>query len=122
MGGEDLQEYLLTPIDEKNVQVMRTTMQAGGGSGGAYTLDAESIFVVVTQGQLVLEIEGEERILDTGDSTTFSARKSHNWHNPLDTESQVLWVISPPLPFEQKGVLVSKPGFVSHTPRTAVTL
>ena len=122
MGGEDLQEYLLTPIDEKNVQVMRTTMQPGGGSGGAYTLEAESIFVVVTQGQLFLEIEGEERILDTGDSTTFSARKSHNWHNPLDTESQVLWVISPPLPFEQKGVLVSKPGFVSHTPRKTVKL
>jgi transcriptional regulator with XRE-family HTH domain len=122
MGGEDLQEYLLTPIDEKNVQVMRTTMQPGGGSGGAYTLEAESIFVVVTQGQLFLEIEGEELILDTGDSTTFSARKSHNWHNPLDTESQVLWVISPPLPFEQKDVLVSKPGFVSHTPRTAVKL
>lgn len=118
MGGVDLQEYLLTPVDEKNVQVMRTTMQPGGGSDGAYTLEAESIFVVVTQGQLFLDIEGEERILETGDSTTFSARKSHNWHNPLDTESQVLWVISPPLPFEQKGVLVSKPGFVSHTPRS----
>jgi len=117
MGGVDLQEYLLTPVDEKNVQVMRTTMQPGGGSDGAYTLEAESIFVVVTQGQLFLDIEGEERILETGDSTTFSARKSHNWHNPLDTESQVLWVISPPLPFEQKDVLVSKPGFVSHTPR-----
>jgi len=117
MGGVDLQEYLLTPIDEKNVQVMRTTMQPGGGSDGAYTLEAESIFVVVTQGQLFLDIEGEERVLETGDSTTFSARKSHNWHNPLDTESQVLWVISPPLPFEQKDVLVSKPGFVSHTPR-----
>jgi transcriptional regulator with XRE-family HTH domain len=117
MGGVDLQEYLLTPVDEKNVQVMRTTMQAGGGSDGAYTLDAESIFVVVTQGQLYLEVDGEERILETGDSTTFSARKPHNWHNPLETESQVLWVISPPLPFEHKGMLVSKPGFVSHTPR-----
>ena len=115
MGGVDLQEYLLTPVNEKNVQVMRTTMQAGGGSDGAYTLEAESIFVVVIAGQLFLDIEGEKRILETGDSTTFSARKSHNWHNPLDTESQVLWVISPPLPFEKQEVLVSKPGSVSHT-------
>lgn len=112
MGGVDLQEYLLTPVDEKNVQVMRTTMQPGGGSDGAYTLEAESIFVVVTHGQLFLDVEGEELILETGDSTTFSARKSHNWHNPLDTDSQVLWVISPPIPFEQKGMLVSKRGFV----------
>ncbi len=116
MGGVDLQEYLLTPVNEKNVQVMRTTMQAGGGSDGAYTLEAESIFVVVTLGQLYLEIDGEALLLETGDSTTFSARKPHNWHNPLETESQVLWVISPPLPFEQKEMLVSKPGFVSHSP------
>ncbi|NBX23879.1 MAG: XRE family transcriptional regulator, partial [Microbacteriaceae bacterium] len=32
------------------------------------------------------------------DSTTFSGRTPHNWFNPLETESQVLWVISPPLP------------------------
>lgn len=98
MGGVDLQEYLLTPLDEKWVQVMRTTMQPGGGSDGAYTLDAESIFVVVLQGQLSLEVGGEVRILETGDSTTFSARSPHNWFNPLSTESQVIWVISPPLP------------------------
>lgn len=99
MGGVDLQEYLLTPHDEKWVQVMRTTMQPGGGSDGAYTLEAESIFVVVLQGKLSLEVGGETRILDTGDSTTFSARTPHNWFNPLSTESQVMWVISPPLPF-----------------------
>jgi len=98
MGGVDLQEYLLTPHDEKWVQVMRTTMQPGGGSDGAYTLEAESIFVVVLQGQLSLDVGGEVRILDTGDSTTFSARTPHNWFNPLTTESQVMWVISPPLP------------------------
>ena len=38
---------------------MRTTMQPGGGSDGAYTLEAESIFVVVLQGQLSLEVGGE---------------------------------------------------------------
>jgi len=101
MGGVDLQEYLLTPHDEKWVQVMRTTMQPGGGSAGAYTLDAESIFVVVLQGQLSLDVGGDERILETGDSTTFSARTPHNWHNPLQSESQVLWVISPPLPLSE---------------------
>ena len=70
----------------------------GGGSDGAYTLDAESIFVVVLQGQLSLDVGGDIRILNTGDSTTFSARTPHNWFNPLSTESQVMWVISPPLP------------------------
>ncbi|MFM6975050.1 MAG: helix-turn-helix domain-containing protein [Agromyces sp.] len=105
MGGTDLQEYLLTPLDEQWVQVMRTTMQAGGGSDGAYTLEAESIFVVVLQGSLTLEIGDEVRTLDAGDSTTFRARTPHNWFNPLETESQVLWVISPPIPLGQANQL-----------------
>ena len=103
MGGVDLQEYLMTPLEEKWVQVMRTTMQPGGGSGGHYTLDAESIFVVVLQGELRIDIGGDERALGVGDSTTFSARTPHNWWNPLNTDSQVLWVISPPLPLNSQG-------------------
>ena len=98
MGGVDLEEFLLTPVTEKHLQVMRTTMLPGGGSDGAYTLEAESIFVVVTQGQLSLEVDGKVSILETGHSMTFSARSPHRWHNPLAIESQVLWVISPPLP------------------------
>jgi hypothetical protein len=47
---------------------------------------------------LALEIDGTLTILAAGQSMTFSARSQHSWHNPLATESQVLWVISPPLP------------------------
>ena len=98
MGGVDLQEFLLTPADEPHIQVMRTHMEPGGGSDGAYTLDADSIFVIVTLGQLELEVDGEMMLLNVGDATTFSARKRHNWRNPLSTDSEVLWVISPPIP------------------------
>lgn len=98
MGGVDLQEYLLTPLDAEHIDVMRTRMQPGGGSDGAYVLDADTIFVIVLQGQLALEVDGQPMLLDTGDSTTFSARKKHNWHNPLNIENEVLWVIAPPLP------------------------
>lgn len=98
MGGENLQEYLLTPQNEKWVQVMRSAMLPGGGSGGAYSLETETIFVIVLEGALTLEVGDEVRTLHVGDSTTFSGRTPHNWFNPLETESQVLWVISPPLP------------------------
>jgi DNA-binding Xre family transcriptional regulator/quercetin dioxygenase-like cupin family protein len=98
MGGNDLQEFLLTPVAEMQFQVMRSSMQPGGGSQGAYSLDADSIFVLVLHGRLSLEVGGKTIILDAGDSTTFSAREKHNWHNPLKVESQVLWVIAPALP------------------------
>lgn len=98
MGGENLQEYLLTPQDEKWVQVMRTVMLPGGGSGGAYSLETETIFVIVLEGALTLEVGDEVRTLSVGDSTTFSGRTPHNWFNPRESASQVMWVISPPLP------------------------
>ena len=98
MGGNDLEEFLLTPVAEKQFQVMRSRMQPGGGSQGAYSLDADSIFVLVLNGRLSLEVSGKTLILEAGDSTTFSAREKHNWHNPLEVESQVLWVIAPALP------------------------
>jgi len=101
MGGADLAEFLLTPMNEKHFQVMRSDIAPGGGSEGAYTLDADSIFVLVLRGQLCLEVSGNSITLDTGDSTTFKARDEHNWHNPLEIESQVLWVIAPALPMER---------------------
>lgn len=118
MGGNDLEEFLLTPVDEKHFQVMRSNMQPGGGSQGAYTLDADSIFVLVLYGRLSLEVGGKLVILDAGDSTTFSAREPHNWHNPLNVESQVLWVISPALPIEKSQSLSIQ---MTNTPKPSKT-
>jgi quercetin dioxygenase-like cupin family protein len=77
---------------------MQTTLRPGGGSGGAYTLAAETVFVIVLRGRLRLTVDGQPRLLDERDSTTFSARLPHSWDNPGDTEAEVLWVIAPALP------------------------
>jgi transcriptional regulator with XRE-family HTH domain len=98
MGGLDIEEYLLTPADEQHVQVMQTILRPGGGSGGAYTLDAETVFAFVLRGRLDLSVDGEPRRLAPGDSTTFSARLPHAWTNTAPGETEVLWVIAPALP------------------------
>lgn len=100
MGGLGIHEYLLTPADETHVQVMQTYLSPGGGSGGAYTLDADTVFAFVVRGQLDITVDGSLRHLDTGDSTTFSARLHHAWVNTGDADAEVLWVIAPPLPRE----------------------
>ena len=102
MGGLGITEYLLTPADERYVQVMQTILEPGGGSGGAYTLAAETVFVIVLRGELALTVDGQPRALAERDSTTFSARLPHSWHNPGDVVTEVLWVIAPPLP--QRGL------------------
>ncbi|MFE6145262.1 helix-turn-helix domain-containing protein [Streptomyces sp. NPDC056442] len=101
MGGEKIREYLLTPATEQHVQVMRTILDPGGGSGGAYTLDSETVFVVVVRGSLRLAVDGQEILLEAGDSHTFSARSAHAWDNPAADEAEVLWSIAPPIPREQ---------------------
>jgi transcriptional regulator with XRE-family HTH domain len=98
MGGLDITEYLLTPSNERYIQVMQTILRPGGGSGGSYTLAAETVFVIVLRGQLRLCVDGQERELGERDSTTFSARLPHSWENPTGDETEVLWVIAPPLP------------------------
>ncbi|MCF2129496.1 XRE family transcriptional regulator [Strepomyces sp. STD 3.1] len=101
MGGEKIREYLLTPATEQHLQVMRTVLDPGGGSGGAYTLDSETVFVVVVRGSLHLAVDGQDIQLEAGDSHTFSARSAHAWDNPAAVEAEVLWSIAPPIPREQ---------------------
>lgn len=98
MGGGGIEEFLLTPASEPHIQVMRTVLQPGGGSGGAYTLDCETVFVLVVRGALALRVGGRERRLEAGDSTTFSARTMHAWENPGDDEAEVVWTLAPPVP------------------------
>jgi transcriptional regulator with XRE-family HTH domain len=98
MGGGGIEEFLLTPASEPRIQVMRTVLQPGGGSGGAYTLDCDTVFVLVVRGALALRVGDRERRLEVGDSTTFSARTMHAWENPGDTEAEVVWTLAPPVP------------------------
>jgi transcriptional regulator with XRE-family HTH domain len=98
MGGSGIREYVLTPETERNLQVMRSVLKPGGGTGGAYTLDSETIFVFVVRGCLRLTVDGNESLLKSGDSYTFSARTVHSWDNPGAEESEVLWSIVPPIP------------------------
>ncbi len=97
MGGNDIDEYMLTPSGERHLQAMRSVIQPQGGSDGIYSLDAESIFVLVLRGKLDLTIDGEVRTLDAGDSTTFSARAHHGFVNPDHTVAEVVWVVTPPM-------------------------
>ncbi len=116
MGGRDLQEYLLTPATEQRIEVMRTVMDPHGGSGGTYRLDCDTIFVIVIRGGLHLQVGAREYELSVGDSTTFAGRTLHSWHNPLDEESEVVWVLAPPLPRKEASAAQPAMGSPGHDP------
>lgn len=101
MGGIGIQEYLLTPASERLIQVMRTELEPGGGSGGTFSLDIETIFVTVLRGSFELVIGGELRQLVAGESTTFDGHSIHEWRNTSTEHTEVLWVLAPPLPADR---------------------
>jgi transcriptional regulator with XRE-family HTH domain len=100
MGGVGLDEYLLTPSDQRHLQAIRTVVQPGGGSGGAYRTEAEAIFVLVVRGAMDLTVDGDVRRLHAGDTTTFPASALHEWCNPSPEIAELIWVVTPPIPSE----------------------
>jgi transcriptional regulator with XRE-family HTH domain len=100
MGGVGLDEFLLTPSDQQDLQAIRTIVQPGGGSGGAYRTEADTIFVLVVRGSIQLTVDADVRYLNVGDTTTFAASAMHEWCNPTAELAEVVWVVTPPIPNE----------------------
>ncbi|MFF9472019.1 helix-turn-helix domain-containing protein [Streptomyces roseolus] len=103
MGGEGVAEYLLTPADTTAFQVFRSVIEPGGGTGGPYRLDTATVFAMGLSGSTRLIVGGETRMLSAGASTSFSGQTLHQFDNPGPTVSEVLWVLSPPLPRAARG-------------------
>src|ERR1700685_3882914 len=65
------------------------------GSGESYSHEGEE-FLHVLQGRLHISVAEVEYQLKPGDSFYFESATPHRWFNPGRTETQVLWVNTPP--------------------------
>lgn len=96
-GGRDVEEFLLTPGTQSDLQVIHSVV-APGGTGGEelYTLDCDTEFVYVVRGELVVTLSTGSEHLRAGDAFTFPGREPHTWRNASGTEvAEVLWVLAP---------------------------
>ena len=98
-GGRGLREYLLTAGSQRQLQVIRSLVEPGGGGGPElYSLACEAEFVYVVSGELRLLLSGDTVDLGAGDAFTMPGSTPHTWLNPSrDTETEVLWVLTPAL-------------------------
>ena len=96
-GGEGLHEYLLTAGSQRQLQVIRSIVEPGGGGGAElYSLACEAEFVYVVAGELRLLLPGETVDLGPGDAFTMPGATPHTWLNAsTDTTTEVLWVLRP---------------------------
>lgn len=109
-GGQDLAEYLLTPPAERRIQVIRSEIAPGGGSGNeGYSLPAEVEFVYVIDGDLELGFADNTVTLGAGDAFTFDPSRSHTFRAAsVDKPTAVIWVICPALSSAGRGDVMSE--------------
>jgi transcriptional regulator with XRE-family HTH domain len=96
-GGRGLHEYLLTAGSQRQLQVIRSIVEPGGGGGPElYALACDVEFVYVVAGQLRLMLPGEMVDLAVGDAFTMPGTTPHTWLNPSTTApAEVLWALTP---------------------------
>jgi len=71
-------------------------IKPNGGSGESYAHEGEE-FLHVLRGEFEIWLGGKEHhTLKTGDSLYFESSTPHRWRNPGRTETQLLWINTPP--------------------------
>lgn len=96
-GGKGLREVLLTAGTQRQLQVIRSVVEPGGGGGAElYSLACEVEFLHVLSGELRLTLPGEVVDLAAGDAFTMPGATPHTWRNPSATRpAEVLWALTP---------------------------
>lgn len=96
-GGTKVEETMLSPGTQRDLQVIRSHIRPGGHGGkDLYALDCAVEFVYVVQGRLVVTLADDSVALGTGDALTFPGREPHTWRNASASDScDVLWILAP---------------------------
>ncbi|EWT04067.1 XRE family transcriptional regulator [Intrasporangium chromatireducens Q5-1] len=96
MTGVGVTDFLLSPPASAQFQIIETHIEPGGGSDPQpYRLPADAECVIVLEGSLEMQIEGDTFHLESGDALTFRARDPHVWRNPsVDEVTRVVWVLT----------------------------
>ncbi|MEG9247013.1 helix-turn-helix domain-containing protein [Arthrobacter sp. Soc17.1.1.1] len=96
LGGEGINERLMTARSERRLQMIRAVVEPRGkGEDELYSVDCEVETLHVVQGRFVLIFSNTRYELEAGDTVTFPGREPHTWLNPDDREAVVLWTLVP---------------------------
>ena len=96
-GGQMIAYELLTSRTAHKMAAVMGALQPGGMSGPEqHTLNAEEEFVLVIEGEIVLQIGDQDYHLFQGDALTFDPRQRHRYLNPsADQTCRTLCMITP---------------------------
>lgn len=96
LGPGGVAKQLMSPDSCQSLQLMNVTIPPGGQSGERpYDTGRAARCGVVIAGRLGIEIDGEEFLLDVGDSFTFEDKSHCRFWCVGDIACEVIWAVSP---------------------------
>ncbi|APF40590.1 helix-turn-helix domain-containing protein [Neomicrococcus aestuarii] len=96
LGGQGIDERLLTGHGERRVQVIRADIEPyGEGEAELYSVDCEVEVLHVVEGEFVIRFSRDTIELSAGDTVTYPGREPHSWRNPSGERAVVLWTLVP---------------------------
>lgn len=92
--SEGIDDYRLTSDSVNKLDLLYSTFNPGATLDEPYTHQGEEAGYVV-QGKLELFIMNNAVVLEPGDSFSFPSEVPHRYRNPGDTETVVIWAMTP---------------------------
>ncbi|HGM5581414.1 TPA: cupin domain-containing protein [Pseudomonas putida] len=88
-------DQLLTPQPNRQLEMLHSRFPPGAYSQESYSHEGEEAGYVLS-GRFELWVGERHFLLDEGDSFSFPSQEPHRYGNPGDTDTVVIWVITPP--------------------------
>lgn len=96
LGAKRMVKELMTPDSCTSIQMMRLVIRPGGSTGETpYNHASGAKCGTVLSGQLMLEVDGDTRCLDAGDSFAFEATRMIRFWCEAGEAAEVLWIVTP---------------------------
>jgi transcriptional regulator with XRE-family HTH domain len=87
-------EEMGSGVGNEGLQPFVVSFQPQADSGPQPLTHEGSEFIYCLSGRVIYNVLGEEYVLEPGDSLLFSSKMPHTWYNPLESETQVIIVLS----------------------------
>lgn len=99
-GGSGVVDYVLTPPEERRLQVFETHLEPGGTAGTElWSLNGDVTLAYVLQGSFELRFADRVVRLRRGDALTYDPREPHTWRNPSASRKAVVVLVDAPAAF-----------------------
>ncbi len=97
LSAKGITKEMLSPEGGGRLQLMLITVEPGGSSGDTPYAHAGEDAGTVLEGVLRLEVDGEQGLLNPGDSFRFASTLPHRFANGGTARCVVLWAVTPPM-------------------------